>query len=94
MQITGRPEGYYVNGVEFDGYQNGELLDAKRLGYAKLLPAEWSTADEQLRETALHQLEAAGATPIHWIFAEEEAARVAREIISAEIKISHVPFLR
>ncbi|WP_419763456.1 Tox-REase-5 domain-containing protein [Cutibacterium avidum] len=94
MQITGRPEGYYVNGVEFDGFQNGELLDAKGLGYEKLLTAEWSRADEQLRETALHQLEAAGSTPIHWIFAEEGAARVAREIISAEIKISHVPFLR
>ena len=94
MQITGRPEGYYVNGVEFDGFQNGELIDAKGLGYEKLLTAEWSRADEQLRETALHQLEAAGSTPIHWIFAEEEAARVAREIISAEIKISHVPFLR
>ena len=87
-------DSYYVNGVEFDGYQNGELIDAKGLGYEKLLTAEWSRADEQLRETALHQLEAAGSTPIHWIFAEEEAARVAREIISAEIKISHVPFLR
>ncbi|MDU7718996.1 MAG: polymorphic toxin-type HINT domain-containing protein, partial [Cutibacterium avidum] len=31
LQITGRPEGYYVNGVEFDGFQNGELLDAKGL---------------------------------------------------------------
>ena len=94
MQITGRPEGYYVNGVEFDGFQNGELLDAKGLGYEKLLTAEWSRADEQLRETALHQLEAAGSTPIHWIFAEEEAARAASEIISEEIKISHVPFIR
>ena len=94
MQITGRPEGYYVNGVEFDGFQNGELLDAKGLGYEKLLTAEWSRADEQLRETALHQLEAAGSTPIHWIFAEEEAARAASEIISEEIKISHVPCIR
>ena len=96
LQITGRPEGHYVNGVEFDGFQNGELLDAKRLGYAKLqlIPAEWSTADEQLKETALRQLEAAGSTPIHWIFAEEGAAREARDIIPAKIKISHVPFLR
>ena len=94
MQITGRPEGYYVNGVEFDGYQNGELLDAKGLGYAKLLPAEWSTADEQLRDAADRQLEAAGSTPIHWIFAEEEAARAASKFIPEEIKISHVPFLR
>ena len=94
MQITGRPEGYYVNGVEFDGYQNGELLDAKGLGYAKLLPAEWSTADEQLRDAADRQLEAAGSTPIHWIFAEEEAARAASKFISEEIKISHVPFIR
>ena len=94
MQITGRPEGYSVNGVEFDGYQNGELLDAKGLGHAKLLPAEWSSADEQLRDAADRQLEAAGSTPIHWIFAEEEAAREASEIIPAKIKISHVPFLR
>ncbi|MCO6667393.1 hypothetical protein KJZ12_08720 [Cutibacterium avidum] len=94
MQITGRPEGYYVNGVEFDGYQNGELLDAKGLGYAKLLPAEWSTARGPLRDAADRQLAAAGSTPIHWIFAEEEAAREARKIIPEEIKISHVPFLR
>ena len=94
LQITGRPEGYYVNGVEFDGFQNGELLDAKGLGYANLIPAEWSTAAKQLEDAADRQLEAAGSTPIHWIFAEEEAARAARKIIPAEIKISHVPFLR
>ena len=94
MQITGRPEGYYVNGVEFDGFQNGELLDAKGLGYEKLLTAEWSTARGPLRDAADRQLEAAGSTPIHWIFAEEGAAREAREIIPAKIKISHVPFLR
>lgn len=94
MQITGRPEGYYVNGVEFDGYQNGELLDAKGLGYAKLLPAEWSKAAKKLQKTALHQLEAAGSTPIHWIFAEEGAARVASKFIPEEIKISHVPCIR
>ena len=94
LQITGRPEGYYVNGVEFDGYQNGELLDAKGLGYANLIPAEWSTAAKQLEAAADRQLEAAGSTPIHWIFAEEEAAREASEIIPAKIKISHVPFLR
>lgn len=94
LQITGRPEGYYVNGVEFDGYQNGELLDAKGLGYANLIPAEWSTAAKQLEDAADRQLEAAGSTPIHWIFAEEEAAREARKIIPAEIKISHVPFIR
>lgn len=94
LQITGRPEGYYVNGVEFDGFQNGELLDAKGLGYANLIPAEWSTAAKQLEDAADRQLEAAGSTPIHWIFAEEEAAREASEIIPAKIKISHVPFLR
>ena len=94
MQITGRPEGYYVNGVEFDGYQNGELIDAKGLGYAKLLPAKWSKAAKKLQKTALHQLEAAGSTPIHWIFAEEGAAREASKFIPAKIKISHVPFLR
>ncbi|MDU2073125.1 MAG: Tox-REase-5 domain-containing protein, partial [Cutibacterium avidum] len=85
---------YYVNGVEFDGFQNGELLDAKGLGYANLIPAKWSTAAKQLRETARRQLKAAGSTPIHWIFAEEEAAREAREIISAKINISHVPCIR
>ena len=94
LQITGRPEGYYVNGVEFDGYQNGELIDAKGLGYAKLLPAKWSKAAKKLQKTALHQLEAAGSTPIHWIFAEEGAAREASKFIPAKIKISHVPFLR
>ncbi|WP_438265745.1 hypothetical protein [Cutibacterium avidum] len=94
MQITGRPEGYYVNGVEFDGFQNGELLDAKGLGYAKLLPAEWSTARGPLRDAADRQLEAAGSTPIHWIFAEEGAAKKAREIIPEEIRISHVPCIR
>ncbi|MEH1501558.1 Tox-REase-5 domain-containing protein, partial [Cutibacterium avidum] len=94
LQITGRPEGYYVNGVEFDGFQNGELLDAKGLGYEKLLTAEWSRARGPLVKTARRQLAAAGSTPIHWIFAEEGAAKKAREIIPEEIKISHVPFIR
>ena len=62
-QVTGNPRGraYIVDGVKFDGYRNQVLLDAKGLGYAKLIqdPHIASTLADNLVAQARRQLTAA-----------------------------------
>lgn len=72
--------GYVVDGVVFDGFEDGVLLDAKGPGYATLLDpsATWSGAMDGLVAQAERQLAVAGSTPIRWIFAEEAAAAATR----------------
>ena len=42
--VTGVPSeiGYRVNGVKFDGFKNGTLIDAKGPGYERFLYTERS----------------------------------------------------
>ncbi|HEY6312254.1 MAG TPA: RHS repeat-associated core domain-containing protein [Streptosporangiaceae bacterium] len=91
--VTGRPVGqsYYVNGVEFDGYSNGTLLDAKGPGYWKMIQASWSEEPAGLLGTAARQIAAAGGTPIEWHFAEEEAANFMRPLVPPGIRVIYNP---
>ena len=80
-QITGRPPGsvYRVNGVKFDGYQDGTLIDAKGPGYANFLKPNgtfqpWWSGSRGLVDQARSQIAAANGTPIKWYVAEPEAA--------------------
>ena len=98
-QITGRSsdDAYYVNGVEFDGFNGRALLDAKGARYEFLLKeknAHWSTAGRELLLQAERQLGAAGNTPIEWHFAEEEAASAVRALFRKEgidIRVLYTP---
>jgi hypothetical protein len=78
-QITGNPVeiGYVVDGVKFDGYAGGTLLDAKGPGYARFVrngefQPFFEGADDLVLQ-AQRQLAVARGTPIRWDFAEEEA---------------------
>ena len=80
-QITGVPRGYVyrVNGVKFDGFQNGTLLDAKGPGYATFfkngLPKVWwQQGADALVDEAGRQIGAAPGWAIQWHVAEPEAA--------------------
>ncbi|HEY0604896.1 MAG TPA: Tox-REase-5 domain-containing protein, partial [Herpetosiphonaceae bacterium] len=101
-QITGRPANmsYRVNGVKFDGYTNGTLLDAKGPGYANFVRRDgtfqpWYDGLVDLPDQAARQLNAAGNTPIVWHVAEERAADAMRALLNENgygaIKVVHTP---
>jgi hypothetical protein len=80
------PQGYayLANGVKFDGYANGILLDAKGPGYAAFVKngqfRSWFAGAEGLVNQAREQLQAANGTPIQWHFAEQAAANATRQL--------------
>jgi hypothetical protein len=84
-QISGRSadEVYYIGEVEFDGFQNGVLLEAKGPGYSAFFegngqPKRWYEASgkfEGLMEQADAQLQASKGIPLQWHVAESELAK-------------------
>lgn len=86
-QITGYPVEYsiYVEGdlseVEFDGFRDGVLLEAKGPSTANILSHEWGEHQiYEYLEDMQKQLNAMARggldMPIHWYFAEEEAMNI------------------
>jgi len=101
-QITGRAPGsvYRVNGVKFDGYQDGTLIDAKGPGYAKFLRPDgtfqrWWGGSGDLVKQAQAQIAAADGTPIKWYVAEPEAADAIRALLRRSgcgiIEVIYIP---
>lgn len=100
-QITGVPAGavYLVNGVKFDGFADGKLLDAKAEGYEKFLNKNgefqsWYRGANGLLEEARRQTTAAEGTPIVWHVAEEKAATAIQNLLKGkfdEITVVHTP---
>jgi hypothetical protein len=98
-QITGATNvDFKLNGVKFDGFDGKTLLEAKGEGYAQwvkggeFIPVFQGT--NNLLNQARRQLEAAGNTPVVWHFAEDKAARAARELFSERglnIEVKHTP---
>jgi hypothetical protein len=86
--ITGLPFGkaYELNGIKFDGFTDGVLLEAKGPGYANFIKdgkfADWweKTGLEKLLDQAERQTGVAQGRRIEWHFAEEEPARLIREL--------------
>ena len=85
-EVTGSAPGsvYRVGGVDFDGFSNGTLLEAKGPGYATFVRAgefrPWFQGADGLVSQASRQLAAAGGTPIRWVVAEPEAATAIRNL--------------
>ena len=83
--ITGRAGQVFVkNGVKFDGFARGTLIEAKEPGYATFTPngqfQEWWRGADGLVDQARRQLRAADGVPIQWHFAEEAAANATRAL--------------
>lgn len=102
QQITGRAGGdvYRVNGVKFDGYQDGVLQDAKGPGYAKFLDSNgefkpWYRGADDLVKQAQRQIAVSGGRPIEWSVAEEPAANAIEDLLAANgvtgINVTFVP---
>jgi hypothetical protein len=84
--ITGRAgQAYRVNGVDFDGYRNGVLLEAKGPGYSNFLENGqwelWYTGTERLLSQAGSQLAVANGYSITWYVAEQDAADAIRRLL-------------
>jgi hypothetical protein len=89
-RVTGasRNTVYEVNGVKFDGYQGGTLIDAKGPGYDRFLESNgafkpWFSGANGLVNDANRQLAAANGVPIQWRVAEERTANAIRDLFAA-----------
>lgn len=104
-EITGAPEGYAYRvrwgdkEVDFDGFDQGVLLEVKGTGYAKWVDKQlnffriFEGRDKMLGQ-AKRQFEVANGMPIRWIVAEEKLAGALRKMFRAarlEIEVIHVP---
>ena len=102
-QITGYPVEYsiYVEGdlseVEFDGFRDGVLLEAKGPSIANILSHEWGEHQiYEYLEDMQKQLNAMASggldIPIHWHFAEKEAMEIAAKLeVPPGIKLFYTP---
>ena len=104
-QVTGAPPGwaYKCNDVEFDGYENGVLIEAKAY-YAQFVKnsreaEEWFQGFQGMIGDAQRQLNVARGTRLRWVFAEKEAADYMRWLFAtfkadarlASIEVVHIP---
>ncbi|WP_221036182.1 Tox-REase-5 domain-containing protein, partial [Mycobacterium kansasii] len=87
MQITGHPitEGYIVDGVKFDGFTDGALIEVKSYydqftenGHWK----PWFTGEQGILNQAYNQIRVAGTTPIEWVFAQPETAALVEDLLT------------
>ncbi len=94
-QVTGAREGYAYRiiwgnkEVDFDGFEQGVLIEAKGPGYAKWIDddlefVEFFKGRHQMLEQAKRQFRAARGTPIRWIVAEEKLAGALRLLFERE----------
>jgi hypothetical protein len=90
-------KGYYISGskgrVQFDGYRNGTLLEAKYYteGGRFLNDPNWRiiTKGWELLKQARAQLAVAGSTPIEWRVASPRAAQLIQQLFDFnKIKIA------
>jgi hypothetical protein len=94
-QVTGAPKGYAYRvksgdkEVDFDGFDQGVLLEAKGPGYAQWINKKLEffgnfQGRDQLLDQAMRQFKAANRTPIRWIVAEEKLAGALRKMFKEE----------
>jgi hypothetical protein len=105
-RMTGAPQGYAYRvrrdgeEVDFDGFDQGALLEVKATGYAKWINEKLDflkvfEGRSKLLDQAQRQFKAARGTPIRWIVAEEKLAGALRKMFKGagldEIEVIHVP---
>ncbi len=96
-QITGQAvtQSYVVNGVKFDGFKNGVLLDAKGPGYANFVNSDgefqpWFNGQQSLLNQARSQIEAANGVPITWSVAEPSATSAIQNLLQGSLRAINV----
>lgn len=83
--------------VEFDGFRDGVLLDAKGPRTYVIISHEWGTkALEKMLKQMRKQVNAVASggldIPIHWHFAEKEAMEISAKLnVPPRITLFHTP---
>jgi hypothetical protein len=104
-QMTGSPKGYAYRvkvgdeEVDFDGFEQGALLEVKATGYAQWITKKLDflpnfKGRHKLLDQAQRQVKVANGTPIRWIVAEEQLAGALKKIFRdarLPIEVVHVP---
>ena len=101
QQVTGAPRGsvYRVENVDFDGVEDGVLIEAKGPGLKGFVKEgsfrEWFRGADRFTDQALRQKRVAGDTPIRWDVAEPEVFEALQDMFFEEgivgITVRHVP---
>jgi hypothetical protein len=109
VQVTGTPKGWVYrvffgpgpdDYVDFDGFVNGVLLEAKGPNLAKFIdeglePVGFFKGADGMLQQARRQFRAANGLPIRWIVAEKRFADFLREMSHqrslSSIEVLHVP---
>jgi hypothetical protein len=109
VQVTGTPPGwvyrvFFGSGpedyVDFDGFVNGVLLEAKGANLAKFIddslnPLPFFQGGAKVLQQARRQLEAAQGMPIRWFIAEKKFADYVRKLFANRrvegIEVVHIP---
>jgi RHS repeat-associated protein len=96
----GKIEEFNYNGVDFDGYSNGILFDAKD-GYKTWFNNDGSAKDwvkntsvgDDLADQANRQIKAADGNYLQWIFSDKEAAANMRDLLkSKNVDVDKIEF--
>ncbi len=90
--VTGADEGmvYRVNGVKFDGYKDGMLIEAKG-DYSNFVNKktgeffDWFSGKESLISQANRQMIAAGGTGIQWYFNDSTSMEAVKSLFSGQV---------
>ena len=104
-QVTGKDDGLEFclrgsmdNEVKFDGVLDGKLIETKH-GYGKMIDS-WGypngAKEKDWLDQALRQVDAAGDTPVEWVFSNKEAMEAARtlfEDFDLPISVRHQDFV-
>ncbi len=103
-QMTGAPKGYAYRvkqgheEVDFDGFDQGVLLEIKGTGYAQWITKKLDflpnfKGRDKLLDQARRQFAVANGTPIRWIVAEEELAGALKKLFAfnkLRIEVVHI----
>jgi hypothetical protein len=86
VQVTGHDiaQGYIVNGIKFDTFANGTLVDAKSyysqfVSNGEFMP--WFNGQAEFINQAQRQLAVAAGTPVQWVFAEPQTAAAVSNLL-------------
>lgn len=99
MQITGRPitDSYVVNGVKFDDFRDGTLIDCKSY-YDQFIEnghwKPWFTGEHDMLSQAYNQIRVAGGTPVEWVCAQPGTAALLESLLSRyqyDIRVVVIP---
>jgi hypothetical protein len=97
-KITGhRNQAWVENGVKFDGYSDGRLIDTKA-HYGDFVDSstgqfkDWFSGKNELVNQANRQIQAANGIPIDWYF-QESAAMNATQMLFNQNGITGIRFI-